>query len=174
MSISFESIIQNKKRISKVLILGPYRPIDSKTDEKPSICERRLQRLKQFLQQKGFLNTFLVSDFPDESEVPRKAIMVHFLKKSMHYIEHWADILIFVFLKDCDNSGVETELSFMVFKVTHKCICSAVIRPNDIILSSLQWGQIELFRIRDLSYDEENEIEDLVFSSCFNILYSLD
>jgi len=173
MFISFGSIVENSKRTSNVLILGPYRSIDTTRDEISNICKRRLEKLKEFLIQKGFINTHLVSDFPDEEGVPRNAIRAHFLKKSMHYIELWADILLYIFLRECDNSGVETELSFMVFHVKHKCNVSTVIRPDEIVLSGLQLGQIELFRIRDLPYNEEDEIEDLAFSACFNILYRL-
>jgi len=168
----FQNYVEVRKNNVKVLILGPYRPQKGKKLE-DNPCLSRLRNVRDDMRARGFKQTFLVVDFEDEVGVPLEVIREHFTAKSYFYIREWADICVFIFLRDCDNSGVEDELDYLVLKVRDKIPCSTIIHPEEIELSGLRVGKIRGLRIRQNPYNNDNEIEDFIYNSSFQILYAL-
>lgn len=106
---------QEAKAKLRILIPGPYRPKHALD---------RLEKLRDCLIEKGFLQTKLVKDFPDDmmySPDPDE----HFTLKSQKRIKEWAHVPIFVFFKGGDNQGVTVELTYTCTTLSHKQSCCA-------------------------------------------------
>ena len=97
--------------------------------------------------EKGFLLTRLVEDFPDEEDVPEDVKDEHFLDKSYYYIDNWAIILLFVFLKAGNCLGVATEFNHMASTARNKCDCSFILSEEGLNLGSLMRGTIRISRV---------------------------
>jgi len=111
--MSFAHYDLNKKKL-KILLLGAYRP-------KKALS--RLTQLQECMVRKGFESTKLVIDFDDEKY--SKDLDEHFTKKSRKLIKNWADVPIFVFFQNADNSGVAIEIAYTSLKVLDKQSCCA-------------------------------------------------
>ena len=172
MTLNFSKSLEAKKKNTKILILSAYSPLKKQKIEENQF-EGRLANLKFSLQGKGFVLTRLVRDWIDETDVPEEQMEVHFRDKSFYYIKNWADILIFVFLEDCNNSSVEREWSYMIDKVFEKCNRSIIIRNEKIDLGCLIRGDIKSERVLEYKFSNDNELQDFAFNGCFNILYRL-
>ena len=96
--MQFASLLEIRKSTAKVLVLGSYRALES-CELGEDVCIERLRRLKAFLMARGFDRTRLVEDWIDESDIPAGSLDEHFREKSFYYIDSWAVILIFVFLR---------------------------------------------------------------------------
>ena len=164
------AVARNRVRI---LILGPYRTQEAFKCETEKICLNKLDRLKAFLIEKGFPQTRLVIDWMDEEEVPPASFDIHFREKSFYYIDNWADIILFVFLREGDNLSVSREWGHMVESVREKCERAVVLRQKEVDLGSLIRGDIERERVYEYHFEQEAELQDFAFSGCFNILYGL-
>jgi hypothetical protein len=173
MSGPFRSYVETQKNNVNVLILGPYRSTGTEKKGEPDPCLTRLEKIRDFLRENGFKQTFLVADFKDENGIPLEVMREHFLTKSQYYIRDWADICIFIFLRDCDNSGVENELVYLVNTVREKTGTSVIIHPKKIVLSGLHWGAIEAFSIKHDPYKKDDEIEHYAYASSFKKLYAI-
>ncbi len=95
--------ISQKTADLKVLILGSYRPRE---------MFERLERIRDCLRQKGFINTYLVENLRDEPRFDDDND-IHWTRKSNHYMKIF-DLNLFVFFVDCDNSGVGDELTYFI------------------------------------------------------------
>lgn len=172
-SDQYADLLETRKRNAKVLILGSYSALKVYgLGEK--VCEERLKRLKAFLIAKGFENTRLVKNWMDEDNIPRDSFDEHFRGKSFHYIDKWAEILIFVFFKDADNVSVTREWGHMIESSKEKCKCSTILWHQDLDLGSIVRGDIGGEGIRDYSFEDENELHEVAFSGCFHVLYYLE
>ena len=161
---TFKTLFEDKKNRARVLILGPYTPPE---------CKEKLERLKTTLQEKGFFETHLVSDFPDEEIFHPSSLDIHFQRKSFYYIKYWAQILIFILFQGCSNNGVLRELTYMVDHAIDKCDCSGILRSKEMRLSSLIRADIEEHRILESDFENEKDLQELAFATCTSILYSL-
>jgi len=83
----------------RLLILGPYRGGGAS----------KLKRIRSSLITKGISNCRLVLDFRSPPEQPED--MTYDLAKSEYWIRR-ADILLFIFLGNTDNTGVAYELAY--------------------------------------------------------------
>ena len=160
--LQFSDVLKTKKRNAKVLILGSYD------------AREILKRLKAFLIARGFDKTRLVEDWIDEKEIPADSFDEHFRAKSFYYIDNWAEVLVFVFLKGVNNLSVGREWAHMIESVREKCRCSVILRHKRLNLGSLVRGDIGAERVREEPFEDEKELCELAFSGCFNVLYSLE
>lgn len=171
--VQFGGLLETRKTNAKVLILGSYSALKVYgLGEK--VCEERLERLKAFLIARGFENTRLVKYWRDEDNIPPDSFDEHFRGKSFHYIDEWAEILIFVFFKEANNISVTREWAHMVESMKEKCNCSVIVRHKDLDVGSIVRGDIGAERVREESFEDENELHEVAFSGCFNVLYSLE
>jgi len=83
-----------------ILILGAYRPENAK---------KRLDRLRTCLIERGYSNTCLVADYPDDDKSDEKQ-SVYWEGKSNELMLH-SDLNLFVFFANCRNEGVTDELA---------------------------------------------------------------
>jgi hypothetical protein len=169
--LSFSSALEVNKRQSRVLILGAYR-VRPEHSPKGDICNQRLLRLQSYLINKGFINTKLVRDFPDETSVPDEAFDIHFLKKSQYYIRTWADILLFVFFIEGDNKSVIREIGYMADMVPLKCNRSVIVRDIQENLGIVR-GDIKGKRMLEYTFENEDELQSYSFAGCFSIIYDM-
>jgi len=153
----------NRKKRIKILILGPQRPPNA---------EKRLYAFKRCLLQSGYDNVKLVADFPDVPKFhPDQSS--HFTLKSQNYIKNWADVLVFVFLCNCDNQGVANELTFASLMVTEKLNVSVVLSEKGVQLSSLTKGPINLQKIDSDEFSNDVELCEMAKGYVTNYIYVL-
>jgi len=117
----------------RVLILGSY--------ELSSL--ERLRTLKGFLMLNGYLQTHLVKDFDYPTRSSGESQASYNLRKSEHWIP-LADVAVFVFLPNVDNTGVGYELKHLIdnhYDMTWRSVVG-ISRPAPKI-SSLLGGLIE-------------------------------
>jgi len=166
--------LQKLKEKTNVLIFGAYSTPKKVGGQKKEIeAEERLKLLKSFLIGKGFVLTKLVKDWMDEEDVPKDQYDVHFLKKSFHYMENLADVLIFVFFEDCNNNSVCREWGHMIDSVSSKIGQSIVLREKQVDLGCLLKGDIKTHRIFEAEFSTNDELFDVAFSGCIGCLYRL-
>jgi len=170
--VQFGSLLEIRKSTAKVLVLGSYRALES-CELGEDVCIERLRRLKAFLMSRGFDRTRLVEDWIDESDIPAGSLDEHFREKSFYYIDGWAEILIFVFLREADNISVTREWSHMIESAKGKSRYSLILRHENLNLGSLVRGDIGVERIREYSFKDEKELHEFAFSGCFNVLYGM-
>ena len=159
----FQARFEQRKTNIAVLILGPY-----------GECEKDLVSLKSHLVSQGFVNTKLVSDFPNGHYIDATQD-AYFLVKSKHYIENWADVLLFIVDEKCNNDSVLAELFIMVSSVSHKCHVSTVLCSGERHLGSLLRGTLTIHRINLYEFNSVQDFEKkgyaAVFHSAQKILY---
>lgn len=171
--ILFRDRLLETKRKVKILILGDYSK-DTDFIGPNDICEKKLVNLKQHLIDDGYLTTRLIKDFEDEEEIPEEYYDEHFVKKSEYYIEHWGDILIFVFLKEGDNQSVIREWTHMIKICPEKCINVILLYHNEVIIRTLLRGDIKGNRITHDEFSDDETLYEraskLVFVKIYNCI----
>jgi hypothetical protein len=155
---------------AKVLILGAYSTREGYKGNDPDICLKRLEGIQQHLKEKGFIHTRLVKDWRDEDTVPDDIKDVHFLRKSIHYIDTWAEIMAFVFLADGNPISVTTELAHVVETSKGRCDHCFVLREEGVRLGILR-GHIKGNGIVEFPFTDDMSLHKSAFSGCFSILY---
>lgn len=78
----------------------------------------------------------LVKDFHDDEKLSID-LAEHFTKKSRLCLNTWAHVPIFVFFRDADNLGVNTELSFTCLDLPNKTKNSVVFFETGMDISSV-------------------------------------
>jgi hypothetical protein len=154
----------------RVLILGAYRARRGYSGDDPEMCLRRLEGLQQHLKETGFIHTRLVKDWPDEGIVTSDVLDIHFLKKSLHYIDTWAEIIAFVFFADGDPISVTREWAHTIESPQDRSSCCLVLREEGVNLGLVR-GDIKGKRIRESSFTDDESLKKSGFSGCFTILY---
>lgn len=152
--------LDDYKRKLKILILGPYRP-------KP--CLTNLESLQKHLQAAGFLETYLVKNFPDTDKLS-KDIDEHFTIKSRLCINTWAHVPVFVFFKSADNLGVNTELTFTCVHLPNKGKNAAVFFEKGMDISTQVLGSVKIAKMSYEIFDDQKELKSLVFGHCLKTL----
>jgi len=143
-----------------MLILGPYRP---------RVHLRRLETLKNELISQGFEMSRLVKDFPDEEKLSSD-MDEHFTKKSRLCLNTWAHVPIFVFFKDADNLGVNTELTFTCLDLPNKTKNSVVFFETGMDISSQIKGSIKIAKISYETFSSDKELCALAFGHSLKVL----
>ena len=152
---------EEKKRELKILILGPYKPKESKI---------KLLNFKNYMIAHGFQTARLVEDFkniPKYDEDPD----THFTLKSRDKIEYWADALIFVFMKDGKNLGVWGELQFTISSVEEKIRDSIELHEKGVELSTQTRGPLKISRMYSNEFQDSIHLCKLGKAFCANIAY---
>ena len=114
----------------------------------------------------------MVADFPDEPRY-HKDWDIHCTVKSQFHIKNWADVLIFVFLKDSDNQGVANELTFTCQRVLEKIHFSVVLYERGIQLSSLTRGPIKIHKVNSDDFENDAVLCTKALGYCTNFVYQL-
>ncbi|MBA7602628.1 hypothetical protein ES703_09724 [subsurface metagenome] len=162
----------NNENRQKILLLGAYRHSNPTSDEDHQKCKDYLINVKHYLIYNGFLDTKLVEDFDDEfSSLPKTASPIHFKGKSFHYIDNWADILLFILTSECDISGVLREFSHIVESNQEKCNISCILCHKKIKLSMLTQADIKENRLLENRFNNQKQLNEFAFSASFNLLY---
>lgn len=152
--------INQQKRKLNILILGPYRP-------KSYI--KRLENLQNNLITQGFGTCRLVKDFPDDQKLSND-LDEHFTKKSRLCLNTWAHVPVFVFFRDADNLGVNTELAFTCLNLPNKTSNSVVLFEAGMDISSQIKGSIKIARISYETFSSDKELCALAFGHCLKVL----
>jgi len=166
----YERILDTIKNQVKVLILGPYDENCPKGMIKS--CKEVLEDLKQFLISQGFLNTRLVKDWKIKRNIPQVTFASLARHKSFHFIDNWAEILVFVFFENGNNSSVGREFGHMVDSSREKCKYSTILRQNNLDLGTIIKGDINSERIVESQFLDKKELYDYAFAGCHNSLFS--
>jgi len=161
MSNIFSTAFAQEKKIKKILVLGPY---------KPPLARERLERLRDCLLEHGYENAKIVEDFPDipkYDEDPDK----HFTLKSRDRIKNWADVLVFIFMREANNLGVWSELQFTLFSVKDKIHYSIELHERGVDLSSQTRGPLKISRMYSNEFRSDRELFSLAIAFCTNVAY---
>jgi len=161
MSSIFPSAFKNQKKILKVLVLGPYKPLKAK---------KRLFRLRDYLRMHGYENANVVEDFPNIPKYDEDPD-IHFTLKSRDKIRNWADVLIFVFMCQAYNLGVWAELDFTIKSVKDKIRLSVVYHEKGTVLSSQTRGPLKIVRMFTKEFPNDPKLFRFAFSFCTNATY---
>jgi len=157
----FSTKFAEDKKTKRILILGPYKPLPAK---------ERLIRLRDCLLVHGYENAKIVEDFPNipkYDEDPDK----HFTLKSRDKIENWADVLIFVFMREANNLGVWAELQFTLAFVKDKIHYSIELHEKGVDLSSQTRGPLKISRMYSSEFHNDGKLCKLAMAFCTNVVY---
>ena len=94
----------------------------------------------------------------------------HFTKKSRLYIDTWAHVPMFVFFKDADNLGVNTELTFTCVNLPDKGKHAVVFFEKGMDISSQVIGSVKIARISYEIFENDEELCKLAFGHSLKIL----
>nr|QNO48563.1 hypothetical protein JAJEHNPH_00023 [Methanosarcinales archaeon ANME-2c ERB4]QNO48930.1 hypothetical protein OEPDFBKK_00005 [Methanosarcinales archaeon ANME-2c ERB4] len=83
-----------------IRILGAYRPESAK---------KRLENLRNRLIERGYGNTYIVADYPDNNK-SSEDWNIYWERKSNELMLH-SDLNLFVFFANCSNEGITDELA---------------------------------------------------------------
>ena len=170
--ISFKDRILKKKNAVRILLLGDYSK-DAEYDGPEDICISQLENLKLYLKERGFYETYLVKDFEDENEIPEESYDEHFLAKSRYYIISWAEILVFVFLKEGDNQSVGREWAIMIESCPEKCKDSILLNHEEVPIRALLRADISGNQISHDTFNSEETLQQRAYNLCFVKLYNI-
>ena len=133
-----------------ILILGAYRPEN---------MYERLKTIRDCLKEKGFTNTYLVADFPDDINRFHDDDDIHWALKSNFLMNNF-DLNLFIFLANCDNSGPTDEFNYFCYEIGEffRCIVSYEESHAGNISSRIS-AKIKNFKLRNIAV---NEGEDMV------------
>jgi hypothetical protein len=148
----------------RVLILGSYATSSLK----------RLGMLKDFLLRNGYLQTHLIKDFKNPPKHSKESQSAYNLRKSEYWIPK-ADVPIFVFLPNVDNTGVELKhLCDNCYDMTWRSILGISIKPYPKI-SSLINGLIERWSesTQQVFFTTNKELQEGVRGALTNLLERL-
>jgi hypothetical protein len=113
--------------------------------------------------------TKLVKDFPDKEKFSSD-LDEHFTKKSRLCINTWTHVPMFIFFKDADNLGVNTELTFTCLDLPNKGKNAVVFFEKDMGISSQVIGSVKIAKISYEIFESDKELCDLAFGHCLKIL----
>ena len=102
-----------------ILILGAYRPENAK---------KRLDKLRDCFIERGYSNTHLVADCPDDDEHDENQ-SVYWERKSNDLMLN-SDLNLFVFFANCKNEGVTDELAYFCSKIKKFSGCYVVFEDS--------------------------------------------
>ena len=157
----FSSDFENTKKSQKILILGPY---------KPESARKRLIKLRDYLRTHGYKSAKRVADFPDTPKYDKDPDK-HFTLKSRDKIKNWADVLVFVFMRDANNLGVWGELQFTIDFVKEKIHYSIELHEEGADLSTQTRGPLKISRMDSYEFDNDQRLCKLSVAFCQNVAY---
>jgi hypothetical protein len=132
---------------------------------------KRLEKLRNCLVRRGFLITKLAKDLPDEIKYSED-MDEHYTIKSRKLIKDWADVPIYVYFKNSDNTGVTAELVYTCDSLPEKQSCCTVFFEGGLEdFSSQVKGSIKA--TRKISYEifnNDKELCDLAFGHSLKML----
>jgi len=156
----FKNSEKNKREL-KILILGPYKPLESK---------KRLFEFRDCLNLHGFHNAKVVEDF---SNIPKfdDDPDINFTLKSRDKIQYWSEVLIFVFIRDANNLGVWSELQFTISHVKEKIRDSIELHEKGVDLSTQTRGPLKISRMYSNEFRDPVQLCKLAQAFCANVAF---
>ena len=152
------------RRNLHILILGAYRPKNAK---------KRLERFRDCLSERGYSNTSLVTDHPDDNEFDED-LNTYWERKSNELMQHY-DLSLFVFFANCSNEGVTDELAYFCSnaKESSRCyvICEDSYASN---MSTRIKAKVERCTLPNTKIEDDNDAElcdaAYAFSEMLNVI----
>ena len=143
-----DKLLQKSTELN-ILILGAYRPEN---------MYERLKTIRDCLREKGFINTYLVADFPDDSIRFHEDDDIHWTLKS-NFLMNSFDLNLFVFLANCDNSGPTDEFNYFCYEIGEffRCIVSYEEGHAGNISSRIS-AKIKDFKLRNIAVNEGEDV----------------
>jgi hypothetical protein len=153
------------KPVLRVLILGSYSNCALKT----------LEMLRDYLLAKGYAQTRLVKEFGFPRKNSGESRSAYNLRKSEYWIPK-ADVLVFVFCSNADNTGPAYELKHLCdiyYDMTWRCIVG-ISEPTPAI-SSLIYGLMDRWsrEIQQVFFKTDTELQNGVRGALTNLLERL-
>ncbi len=102
-----------------ILILGAYRPENAK---------KRLGRLRNCLIERGYSNTYLVADYPDNNKSDEDW-NIYWERKSNELMLH-SDLNLFIFFANCSNEGITDELAHFCSEIRKFSGCYVICEDS--------------------------------------------
>lgn len=133
---------------------------------------KKLRNVQLYLRSKGFHSTYLVMDFIDEDTIPIEAMDEHFLQKSQYYIQNWAEILVFILLKEGDHQSVIREWSFLILECPEKTRNAILLCHKEVSLKALLRGDLKSFHVAFDVFNDKTLCSN-AYNQIFIKLYSL-
>ncbi|MCJ7719289.1 hypothetical protein MUO69_05100 [Candidatus Bathyarchaeota archaeon] len=113
--------------------------------------------------------TRLAKDFPDEPRFSSD-LDEHFTAKSRALIKEWAEVPIFVFFKNADNLGVNSELVYTCASLHDKGKHAVVFFETGMNISSQVKGSVKIARISYETFRNDKELCNLAFGHSIKTL----
>jgi len=102
-----------------ILILGAYRPENAK---------KRLEKVRNCLIERGYGNTYLVADYPDNNKSDEDW-NIYWERKSNELMLH-SDLNLFIFFANCSNEGITDELAHFCSEIRKFSGCYVICEDN--------------------------------------------
>jgi hypothetical protein len=102
-----------------ILILGAYRPESAK---------KRLEKLRNRLIERGYSNTYIVADYPDNNK-SGEDWNIYWERKSNKLMLH-SDLNLFVFFANCSNEGITDELAHFCSEIRKFSGCYVICEDS--------------------------------------------
>ena len=132
-----------------ILILGAYMPENAKT---------RLERLRNCLIERGYSNTYLVADYPDNNKYD-KDWNVYWEQKSNELMRH-SDLNLFVFFANCGNEGVTDELAYFCSEIRKFSGCYVICEDSYVSnISTRIKAKVERCTLPNTRIEDGNDAE---------------
>ena len=153
------------KPFLRVLILGSYN----------DAAIQKLEMLEDYLQTKGYAQTRIVKEFRFPPKNPLESQSAYNLRKSEYWVPK-ADVLIFVFLPNVDNTGPAYELKHLCdnhFDMAWRSIVG-ISEPTPAI-SSLIYGLIDRWsgEIQQVFFSTDSKLHEGTRGALTNLLERL-
>lgn len=161
-----ETVLEVKDRL-RVVILGPYRP---------SVAKKKLIWLRNQLIRNGYSKAALVEDLDYRPRKSDEDPDMYFTEKSNYYIEHYSDVLFFVFLCNGDLSGLTRELSYVCYRVPDrikKCVVFFQQRCYEKISTQIRGIVKGFLKMSQRFFKDRQALLDDASASCFEYLFTL-
>jgi len=132
-----------------ILILGAYIPENVK---------KRLERLRTCLIERGYSNTYLVADHPDDNKSDEDW-NIYWERKSNELMRD-SDLNLFVFFADCSNEGVTDELAYFCSKIQKFSGCYVICEDGYAsIMSTRIKAKVKRCTLPNTEIEDGNDAE---------------
>ena len=132
-----------------ILILGAYRPENAK---------KRLEKIRNCLIERGYGNTYLVADYPDNNKSDEDW-NIYWERKSNELMLH-SDLNLFVFFANCSNEGVTDELAYFCSEIRKFSGCYVICEDSYVSnISTRIKAKVERCTLPNTRIEDGNDAE---------------
>jgi len=146
---AIEKEIEWSRQELHILILGAY---------KPESAKKRLERLRDCLSERGYGNTYLVADYPDDNKSDENW-SVYWERKSNELMLH-SELNLFVFFANCSNEGVTDELAYFCSEIKKFFGCYVICEDSyESDISTRIKAKVERCVLYNTTIEDGNDAE---------------